>query len=504
MTIVNRLLCFGGYAVKGSAVLCATYGPPLDAFFRVAIPFSSAYNERMLKLWNTLSRKKEVFRPLTGTTVKMYTCGPTVYDFAHIGNLRTFIFEDVLRRTLEYSGYGVRQIMNITDVDDKIIARAMLERKPLKAITSFFTKAFFEDLKKTNVKRAECYPRATAHIKDMTALIERLIRKGLAYREEDGSIYFRIANFKPYGALSHLRAIKLKNGARVLADTYQKEEAQDFALWKAKKEGEHFWKTFLGEGRPGWHIECSAMSMRYLGATLDIHAGGVDLIFPHHENEIAQSEGATGKRFARYWVHGEHLLVDGQKMSKSLGNFYTLRDIESRGYDPLAFRYLMLTAHYRSKLNFTWESLAAADRALKNLKKDVASLRSESAPAKQAPLHHAARARERAFAGALADDLNVPRALAELLTAVKDASLTSAERYELVLRADAVLGFSLSRVRAQKIPRKVTQIVARREISRKNKQFIQSDLLRKQVEELGYKIEDALEGPRVFKDEHGS
>lgn len=445
-----------------------------------------------------------MFRPLSGKTVKMYTCGPTVHDFAHIGNLRTFIFADVLRRTMKYFGYRVRQAINITDVEDKIIARAKRERKQIKDITAYFTKAFFRDIKKVNCERAEYYPRATSYVKEMAALIGRLMKKGLAYRGDDGSIYFRIANFKRYGSLSRLNTRTLKPGERSLHDTYDKKAAGDFALWKAKKVEEPSWETSAGDGRPGWHIECSAMSMSSLGATLDIHTGAVDLIFPHHENEIAQSEGATGKRFVRYWVHGEHLLVDGKKMSKSLNNFYTLRDLESRGYSPVAFRYLVLTAHYRSKLNFTWDSLEAASRALLNLKENVALLRAQAAPVHKTRLFSHARAYEKEFSNALFDDLNTPRALASLIAAIKDKRLSSWEKYMLVVRADAVLGLSLSKVRAHKIPKKVAQIVKKREIFRKNKQFIQSDRLRNQLKGLGYTIEDAPEGPKIFKDTHAA
>jgi len=476
----------------------------LGALPFIAILSSSPYNKIMLRLWDTMARKKRVFRPLSGKTVKMYTCGPTVHDFAHIGNLRTFIFEDVLRRTMKHFGYRVRQAMNITDVEDKIIARASREHRQIKAITTYFTKVFFRDMKKINAERAEYYPRATSYIKEMAALIERLMKRGLAYRGNDGSIYFRIESFKPYGSLSRLRTRTLKTGERSLEDTYEKEEAKDFALWKAKKIGEPSWKTSLGWGRPGWHIECSAMSMHCLGTTLDIHAGGVDLIFPHHENEIAQSEGATGKNFVRHWVHGEHLLVDGKKMSKSLNNFYTLGDLESRGYSPVSLRYLVLTAHYRSKLNFTWESLGAADRALKNLKESVALLRAQIAPAHKTRSSLFARAYEKAFSDALADDLNTPRALASLIAAIKDKKLYAWEKYQLAMRADTVLGLSLSKVRAHKIPKKVAQIVAKREIFRKNKQFIQSDHLRNQLKRLGYIIEDAPEGPRIFKDAYAT
>ncbi|MEK7481885.1 MAG: cysteine--tRNA ligase, partial [Patescibacteria group bacterium] len=317
----------------------------------------------MIKFFNTLTRKKQIFKPLYDKRVGLYTCGPTVYDYAHLGNLRTYIFEDILRRTLKYNGYKIKQVMNITDVEDKIIGKMRQENKKLPEITEPYTKIFFGDLKKLNIEKAEVYPKATGHIKEMIVLIKKLMAKKIAYQGEDGSIYFNIAKFKNYGRLSQLKKRELKTGVRIFADEYNKEQAQDFVLWKAKKIGELFWPSPFGEGRPGWHIECSAMSVKYLGKTLDIHAGAVDLIFPHHENEIAQSEAAFGKKFANFWLHAEHLLVNGQKMAKSLNNFYTLRDLENknlprsdakhllRRFNPLAFRYLALTSHYRSKLN---------------------------------------------------------------------------------------------------------------------------------------------------------
>ncbi len=280
-----------------------------------------------LKLYNTLSRKKQVFRPLRDKKVGLYACGPTVYDYAHIGNLRTYIFEDVLRRTLKHNGYRVKQVMNITDIDDKIIKRSQKEKKNIYKITKPLTKIFFGDLRKLNIEKAEVYPRATAHIKEIIKLIQILLKKGFAYHGKDKSIYFKISKFKKYGRLSGLKKRELKIGARIEADEYNKNQARDFVLWKAKKQGETFWPSPFGNGRPGWHIECSAMSMKYLGNTLDIHAGAVDLIFPHHENEIAQSEAATGKKFVNYWVEGEHLSVDGRRMAKSLNDCYTLRDL---------------------------------------------------------------------------------------------------------------------------------------------------------------------------------
>ena len=330
-----------------------------------------------VKIYNHLSHKIETFEPLHPKRVGLYTCGPTVYNYAHIGNLRTYIFEDILRRALEYDGYKVKHIMNITDVEDKIIDAAKKTGKSIYEFTEPYEKAFYGDLEKLNIKKAYRYPKATANIAEMIKIISALLRKGLAYKA-DGSIYFDISKFKKYGRLSGVKSRELKTGARIDADEYAKETAEDFVLWKKAKAGEPWWQAPFGKGRPGWHIECSAMSMKYLGATFDIHAGAVDLIFPHHENEIAQSEGATGRLFVKYFIEGEHLLVDGEKMSKSLGNIFNLRDIEAKGFDPLAFRYLVLIAHYRSKLNFTWKSLEGAQNALDKLRESVIEIKNTS------------------------------------------------------------------------------------------------------------------------------
>ncbi|MBI5732080.1 MAG: cysteine--tRNA ligase, partial [Candidatus Magasanikbacteria bacterium] len=322
----------------------------------------------MLKLFNTLTRRLEKFKPLQDKKVGLYTCGPTVYDFAHLGNLRTYIFEDILKRVLLAQGYQVKQVMNLTDVDDKTIKAARESGKALKEITDFYAGAFKKDIKKLNIIFPDKFAPATGYIKEMTTAIQNLLRKGVAYKK-GGSVYFSIRKFKPYGRLARLDKEGLKAGARVETDEYEKENPADFALWKAwsPSDGKIFWKTALGKGRPGWHIECSTISAKELGQPFDIHAGAVDLIFPHHENEIAQAEAISGKKFANFWLHGEHLLAEGQKMAKSLNNFYTLRDLEQKGFNPLAFRYLALTSHYRSQLNFTWDSLKAAANALNSL-----------------------------------------------------------------------------------------------------------------------------------------
>jgi cysteinyl-tRNA synthetase len=324
-----------------------------------------------MKLYNTLTRKKEEFRPQDGKTVKMYVCGPTVYDYAHLGNLRTYINADLLRRWLEYSSYKVREVMNITDIEDKIIKKAKEEKVLYKNVTQKYEKSFFEDLKKLNIELPEKRPHATDDevIKQIISIVKDLLDKKIAYKSDDGSVYFSVKKFKNYGKLSRIDLSGIKEGARVSQDEYDKENAQDFALWKKPKEGEPSWDAPFGKGRPGWHIECSAMSTKYLGDTLDIHVGGVDLVFPHHENEIAQSESFTGKKFVNHWFHCEHLLIDGQRMGKSENNFYTLEDvIKKYDIEPLDFRMLCLMSHYRERLNFTKESIVQAKYTLTDLR----------------------------------------------------------------------------------------------------------------------------------------
>lgn len=447
-----------------------------------------------LKLYNFLSRKIEIFKPLKDRRVGFYTCGPTVYNYAHIGNLRTYIFEDILQRVLEWNGYKVKRVMNITDVEDKIIRDSKKAGKNIFEFVKPYEKAFYEDIRKLNIKPANIYPKATQHIKEMVALINKLLKKRLAYKA-NGSIYFDVSKFKDYGRLSRLKPGKLKIGARVDSDEYAKENAEDFVLWKSAKPGEPFWQTSLGKGRPGWHIECSAMSMKYLGATFDIHGGGVDLIFPHHENEIAQSQGATGKKFAKFFVEGEHLLVNSQKMSKSLGNTYTLRDIEARNINPLALRYLVLTAHYRQKLNFTWESLVAAENGLKNLYNRCEEIRKSSS--KNKPRQKEINIWLKKFTAAVNNDLNTPLALALMAKMLRSKNLNSKEKNILISHFDKILGLDISKFAAKtvKIPSKVINLLGQREEFRRNKQFIQADHLRQTIESLGYSIYDTPAGP---------
>ncbi|EKE13352.1 MAG: hypothetical protein ACD_13C00025G0004, partial [uncultured bacterium] len=388
-----------------------------------------------LKLYNFLSRKVEGFKPV-GDVVGLYTCGPTVYNFVHIGNWRTFVFEDILKRALLFNGYKVKHIMNITDIDDKIIKKASEEQIPINELTKEYTDAFFADLGRLNILPADEYPQATEHIEGMIDMIGKLVKGGFAY-VKDGSVYFSIAKFGNYGKLSGTNVKGVKAGARVDVDEYDKDNPQDFVLWKASSEDakvrHEAFDSPWGVGRPGWHIECSAMSKQYLGDTFDIHTGGVDLLFPHHENEIAQSEGATGKKFVNFWMEGEHLLVNGEKMAKSLGNVFTLGDVTKKGFDPLALRYLFLTAHYRSKLNFTWESLEAAQNAIVNLKREVSTWDNPKIGCAEF---------EGKFKEAANDDLNMPKALSIFWEMVKSDYPTSA-KHQSALVMNEVLGLGL-------------------------------------------------------------
>lgn len=450
----------------------------------------------MIKIYNTLTRRKEIFRPIRKEWVGLYTCGPTVYSYAHIGNMRTYIFEDILRRTLEYNGYRVRHIMNITDVDDKTIRATNAAGEKLTVFTKGYEKIFKNDLKKLNIEFPKKFTRATAHIPAMIRLITVLLKRGFAYRKGD-SVYFAISRFKKYGKLAHLDLKGLKAGARVDVDEYSKKAAQDFVLWKGKKEGEPSWKAPFGEGRPGWHIECSAMSMQYLGNPFDFHAAAVDLIFPHHENEIAQSEAATKRTFVRYWVHGEHLLVEGKKMAKSLGNILTLRDIETRNLDPLAYRYLVLTSHYRSKLNFTKGSLSAAQHSRERILDFTKRLRRKNYQGIGALTNF-----KQKFDAALRNDLDTPAALAALWHTIHQynkspARFNSKKVLALFYEFDRVLGIKLKSSAPAHIPSFVLQMTKRREQHRKDEQWQEADALRKEILKQGYSITDAREGPVV-------
>jgi len=375
-----------------------------------------------LRFYNTLSGRVEDFTPLADNQVRIYTCGPTVYDYAHIGNFRTFVFQDVLRRFLKYRGFEVRQVMNLTDVDDRTIENSKAVGISLRDYTTKYIQAFEVDQQLLSLERPEVFVRATDCIDDMVRLIQTLLEKGYAYTS-DGSVYFGVKKFKDYGKLSKIDFGGIRAGARIDSDKYEKDNASDFVLWKAAKEGEPFWDTPLGPGRPGWHIECSVMAMKYLGESFDIHSGGVDLVFPHHENEIAQSEAATGKPFARFWLHSEHLMVNGEKMAKSAGNFYTLRDLIAQGHKPNAIRYLLASAHFRMPLNFTFDGLHQAQKSLERLRNFHYRLTQEKFPAgESAELKARAQAARQVFEEALDDNLNTAAALAAVFDLVRDGN----------------------------------------------------------------------------------
>ncbi len=452
---------------------------------------------------NTAARTAERFTPLQPGEVRMYTCGPTVYNYVHIGNLRTFLFEDVLRRTLKVAGFQVRQVMNLTDIDDKTIRGANAEGVSLRAYTDRYIAAFFEDIDTLRCERVEYYPRATDFIPQMVELIARLKEKGYTY-ELEGSTYFRIAAFPGYGKLSGVDPSQIKPGARVDADEYEKEDVRDFVLWKAARPGEPFWDTPFGPGRPGWHLECSTMAIALLGESIDIHAGGVDLIFPHHENEIAQSEAATGKPFVKYWLHSEHLVVEGQKMAKSAGNFYTLRDLLERGHDPLAIRYLLISVPYRQKLNFTFDALHAAEAAVSRIGNTLRRLHYAPAAGGEGDLPVSAASEFVAeFEKALGDDLNTARALAALhtfLTKVNqalDAGGLSAEAMsatKAALRlANGVLGV-FPEVTTEETDAEVEALIQKRAEARARRDFATADAIRKQLADRGIILEDTPHG----------
>ena len=461
-----------------------------------------------LKFFNTLSRRKEIFRPLNGKNVGMYTCGPTVYDFAHIGNFRAYVWEDLLRRYLKYKGYKVKQVMNLTDVDDKTIKGSRAQGIPLQEFTEKYKKAFFEDIAKLNIERVEIYPSATEHINEMVALIRELLKKKYAYKGEDGSIYYNIKKFKNYGKLSKFKLRKLIAGKRVKQDEYAKEVASDFALWKAwdENDGDVFWETALGKGRPGWHIECSAMSMKYLGETFDIHTGGIDNMFPHHENEIAQSEAATGKRFVKCWMHCRHLLVDGKKMSKSLGNFYALGDLKD--YDAAAIRYLLLATHYRKELNFTLQGLEGAKNIVGHLNETIRRLK--DANGKENEIVYALIKKIKIeFESAMDDDLDITKALSALSEFEKqmnkaiDAGELSRNNanvaIEFLQSVDSVLGIMKFESGKLELSAEVEKLIEERENARKGKDFAKADEIRAKLKEMGYALDDTPEGAKARK-----
>jgi len=458
-----------------------------------------------MRLFNTLTAKEEEFQPLSNNHVRMYTCGPTVYDFAHIGNLRTFVSQDLLRRWIIYRGYRLTHVMNITDVDDKTIANAQATGVSLQDYTAKYTAAFFEDCRMLRIQKPEVIAPATQHIAEMARLVEQLIDKGLAYRQE-GSIYFRISSFPDYGKLSRLDPSRLRVGHSVEADEYTKDDPRDFVLWKARKPSEPAWNVSLGEGRPGWHLECSAMSMKYLGESFDIHGGGVDLIFPHHENEIAQSEGASGKPFVKYWFHTEHLLVDGEKMSKSKGNFYTLRDLLHEGYEPASIRFLLLSTHYRKQLNFTKDGIRQASSALETLKNFLLLARTcRTVPVDNPQVSAILESALKEFELSMDDNLNISAALAavfgaryQLNSILEDQGLSEADRRrieEMFQKFNSVLDVIDLDV-DQIADHEVQRLIEERNHARRMRDFTRADEIRDQLLHQGIILEDTRDGVR--------
>lgn len=463
---------------------------------------------KKLYLYNTLTRKKEEFKPLHDKKVGLYACGPTVYDYAHIGNLRTYIFEDVLVRVLQYNGYSVKHVMNITDVGHLISDADEGEDKMMKAlkrecleptkdsmlkIAGIFTKAFKQDMKELNLNSPDIWCKATQHIKEMIELVKTLEKKGYTYKTSDG-IYFDTSKFDNYLKLTGQKPEELKAGARI--EIGEKKNPTDFALWIFAV-GKHknqimTWGSPWGKGFPGWHIECSAMSMKYLGHTLDIHCGGIDHIAVHHTNEIAQSEAATGKQFSRYWMHGEFLQVNLGKMAKSAGTFIILKDLKKKGIDPLSYKYLTYQTHYRTPLNFTWESLKSAQNAFDNLKSKILEIK-EQAGEKDISNEHIKQ-----FECAINDDLNIPKALGVMNKLFK-SDLTNKQKYATILRFDKIFGLNLGKIKANKIPVEIQKLAKERERARNIKDWSKADELRALSASKGYLIEDTAQGPKIIK-----
>lgn len=463
-----------------------------------------------LRFYNSLTRKLEDFKPITPGEVGLYTCGPTVYNYAHIGNFRAYVFEDLLRRTLQFEGFRVNQVMNLTDVDDKTIRDSARAGLPLEQFTDKYKKAFFEDVAVLNLEPAEHYPAATDHIGEMIGIVKKLVDKGFAYVADDGSVYFSIAKFPDYGQLVNINREEMRSSGRVKNDEYAKESVADFALWKAwdEADGDVGWNSPWGRGRPGWHVECSAMSMRFLGETFDIHTGGVDNMFPHHEDEIAQSEAANGCKFVNYWLHCAHLIVDGEKMSKSKGNFYTLRQILDRGYSGREIRWVLLTTHYRQQLNFSFQACLDARAALQRVDDFIARLKAIDVDGLEetSDVTEIISGAEEEFRAGLADDLNISAALAALFNLVRegnkliDRGLMSRDGATAILnclkRLDTVLG-ALNVDREEELPSRISAMADERQDARKAKDFARADAIRDALLEQGYVIEDTPKGPRV-------
>lgn len=467
-----------------------------------------------LKLYNTESRHKEPLVPLKDHHIRMYTCGPTVYNFAHIGNFRTYTFEDLLRRTIKFFGFKLTQVMNLTDVDDKTIKGAIAQNITLDEFTKPFKQAFFDDLTTLSIEPAEHYPAATDYIVPMINLIDGLLQKGVAYKGADGSIYYAIKKFPRYGCLSHLHIEELEAGAshRVASDEYEKDNVADFVLWKAydqARDGKIFWDSPYGPGRPGWHLECSAMAMSILGETIDIHVGGIDNMFPHHENEIAQSEAYSGHRFVKHWMHSEHLIVDGKKMSKSLGNFYTLRDLLNKGFSGKQVRYLLIQTHYKTQLNFTFAGLDAAKHTLNRLQDFILRLQDVKESQSHGHIQLLIDKAKHVFAEGLADDLNISVALAGLFDLVRevngiiDSSQIGKNEADAVLELlksfNTVLGVMSFERPSHEIPQDLEAKLQQRIQARKDKNWALSDALRDEISARGYVIEDTPQGARLKK-----
>ena len=460
----------------------------------------------MLKLYNSLSRKKERFSPLKNKKVRLYTCGPTVYWFAHIGNLRMYIFEDILKRVLEYNGYKVKHAMNITDVghlvsdqdvgEDKILLAAQKEKKTALQVARFYERAFKKDLKLLNIKEPNIWMRATQTINDQIELIKILEKKGFVYLLEDG-VYFDTSKLKTYGRLWPAK-MKILPGARIEV-VAGKKNPTDFALWKFSKEKRELeWDSPWGRGFPGWHTECVVMAKKALGIPFDIHCGGIDHILIHHTNEIAQAEAAFGKILARFWLHGEFLIVEGKKMAKSEGNVFILEDLIKRKFHPLSFRYFCLTAHYRSKLNFTWKALESAQNALNNLYQKILELKSKSKKEKTKK-SFLAKIYQKKFLNFINDDLDTPKALALMWELFSEEKISAQQKLQLLLDFDRVFGLDLKRVKAPKIPKKIKELVKLRELYRQEKKFKKADEIREKIKKLGFWVKDTKEGPQIKK-----
>jgi len=456
----------------------------------------------MMNVYNSLTRRVEELKPLEGNEIRLYTCGPTVYNFAHIGNFRAYAFEDILRRVVQFNGMKIRQVMNLTDVDDKTIRGANAAGVALTDYTKTYKDAFFADLKKLNIQPAEVYPAATDHIPEMIALVEKLVEKGVAYKSDDGSVYFAVTKFPGYGKLAHIDFDNQRTGLRCAADEYDKENVGDFALWKAWEEsdGPVGWDSPWGRGRPGWHIECSAMSMKYLGETFDLHTGGIDNLFPHHENEIAQAEAATGKEFVKTWMHCAHLRVNGEKMSKSLGNFFTLRDLLDKGWSGREIRYVLVNAHYRQGLNFAFSALEDARKSLERIDRCVDAL---AARAKDEPAPEFAQKALDAFTAAVNDDLNIPKAFAALFELVRETNASgtcSKAVLEVFEKMDTVLGvIFFGKAAKAEVPAEVQALLDARAAARAAKNWAESDRLRDEIAAAGWTVKDSKDGQTVTK-----